>query len=393
MAKVTFNGIDKLIVVNTNINELNVGVDIYSEWKRWSQFGDNLKYLPAMTVIGGDPISEITKLGATYFFINGWKLRPYEGNHTLQITGNLYCDDGSVPIINTIGVFNVNVISTVSAIVEREVISSSGGSSVDANTYATACDSIYVDVNSIYNGTTYPVGTMSTPVNNLNDAISICEQNSIHEISFLCDIVINKTFNLFKLNGMGHNIVFNNANFINSSIKNAYISGSILGNVQINQSVISSLTIQSGEFNSCNFIGDVTCSGNYLAIHSSYSSYETATTVSLSAPNAMQCRVDNFIGAIRFINSTYNNSCIINMSSGIAIIDSSCVSGIFNISGICNLINNSDISISRDYIMTPKNISDTLLNYNMNDIQNTGNGLGTYLKTQLLTIFRYIGLK
>ena len=34
-----------------------------------------------------------------------------------------------------------------------------------------------------------------------------------------------------------------------------------------------------------------------------------------------------------------------------------------------------------------------LLNYNMNDIPNTENTLGDYIKNKLLTVFRFIGLK
>ena len=82
MAKVTFDGVNKLMVLNTNVNDINVGVDLYSEWKRWMILGNNCKFLPAFSVIGGEYISDTKKLGSTYFFIKGWKLRPYEGNHT-----------------------------------------------------------------------------------------------------------------------------------------------------------------------------------------------------------------------------------------------------------------------------------------------------------------------
>ena len=48
-----------------------------------------------MRTIGGDPTVG-TKSVAPYFFLtNGWKIRPYEGNHTLNITGNLFVDEPS----------------------------------------------------------------------------------------------------------------------------------------------------------------------------------------------------------------------------------------------------------------------------------------------------------
>ena len=55
MAKVTFDGPNKLIIVNPGIVELDVQVDIYSDWKEWAATGDNLKYPPALRTIGGDP--------------------------------------------------------------------------------------------------------------------------------------------------------------------------------------------------------------------------------------------------------------------------------------------------------------------------------------------------
>jgi hypothetical protein len=50
-----------------------------------------------------------------------------ESNHNLNITGNLFVEGGGVPVVSTIGVFQVNVNYTVP--VQAQGISTSGGSS------------------------------------------------------------------------------------------------------------------------------------------------------------------------------------------------------------------------------------------------------------------------
>lgn len=134
MAKVTFDGVNKIIQVNNNITSLDVKIDLYSDWKEWTLISDNSKFLPAFSAIGGDPLPS-SNLGTTYFIENGWKIRPYEGNHTLRISGNLYARDGSDPVINTTGSFNVRVVQTVSNIVDTITTS---GSSLTAQQVATA---------------------------------------------------------------------------------------------------------------------------------------------------------------------------------------------------------------------------------------------------------------
>ncbi len=100
--KVTFDGPNKLILVNDGVTDLNVQIDIYSDWKEWAQIEDNLKYEQALTAIGGDPITATTNVGITYFLENGWRMKAAEGNYVLSVSGNLFTrepgDDPFVPV-------------------------------------------------------------------------------------------------------------------------------------------------------------------------------------------------------------------------------------------------------------------------------------------------------
>ena len=124
----TFDGVNKLIVLTNGTVAFTVS-DMYSRWKEWVATSDNAKYLNAFASIGGDPLPGGKYAGATFFLENNWKIRPYEGNHTLVIDGNLYSRDGSVPIVRTLGNYNVVVTLTVSNLATGVAIEGGGGTS------------------------------------------------------------------------------------------------------------------------------------------------------------------------------------------------------------------------------------------------------------------------
>lgn len=144
----TFDGLNKLIILSTGTVEVTVK-DMYSSWKSWMTNGDNSKYLPAFSVLGGDDLPGGRFLGSTFFLENGWKIRPFEGNHTLTVTGNLYARDGSDPFVSTLGTYNVKVLLSVSNLVDTVNISGGTSTAPSANqvaeavwNHATAVDSV-----------------------------------------------------------------------------------------------------------------------------------------------------------------------------------------------------------------------------------------------------------
>lgn len=107
MANATFDGPNKLIILNTGVDEVDAQIDIYSDWKEWVIKSDNSKYLQALRTVGGDPIGAGQAISAYFFLLNGWRVRPYEGDQYLQIEGNLYVDGGGSPVVPTVGSYNV----------------------------------------------------------------------------------------------------------------------------------------------------------------------------------------------------------------------------------------------------------------------------------------------
>jgi hypothetical protein len=107
--KVTFDGENKLIIVNFGETVVDVQMDIYSAWKRWVSQLDNSKFPQALKVIGGDPIDETNIITPYYFLTNGWRIRPFEGHHKLTINGIILTDDNQDPLVATVQHWNISV--------------------------------------------------------------------------------------------------------------------------------------------------------------------------------------------------------------------------------------------------------------------------------------------
>ena len=99
--KVTFDGVNRLIIVAPDVTDIDIKVDIYSAWKEWSLIYDNSKFLPALRTIGGDPAPLGSGLfaGDLYFLLNGWQIEVNETGKTG--TGIIFHDDG-IPVFSNI---------------------------------------------------------------------------------------------------------------------------------------------------------------------------------------------------------------------------------------------------------------------------------------------------
>jgi hypothetical protein len=94
--KVTFDGVNRKIIVSPYVDSIDVKANIYSDWKEWVRLYDNSKFLPAIRTIGGDPVGGGLFAGDIYFLINGWKV---EVASNLTVNGILYDDSGGSPYI------------------------------------------------------------------------------------------------------------------------------------------------------------------------------------------------------------------------------------------------------------------------------------------------------
>ncbi len=124
--------------------------EIFSRWEDWALLSDNAKYGAVMTHVGGDDLGGGLFIPNYIFLQNGWRVRPMEANHNLNITGNLFVAGGGVPVVNTLGNYNVAVQYTVP--VQAQGIATEGGTGPTAEEIAAA-------ILAALQGTTIPVDT------------------------------------------------------------------------------------------------------------------------------------------------------------------------------------------------------------------------------------------
>ena len=133
--KVTFDGPNKIILVNEGVTELDIKVDVFSDWKEWViTRDDNAFWLPAIRSIGGDPTVEGQTAGDIYFLQNGWKL--YIDLTKVKVTGTLFSDNFDTAYYDFDGnaQFPAQVSSLVSGI--SATTSSGGTTPADVWTYS-----------------------------------------------------------------------------------------------------------------------------------------------------------------------------------------------------------------------------------------------------------------
>jgi hypothetical protein len=128
-----FDPINKRIILDSATVSATA---LYSRWCDWLILSDNLKHLPAFRSTGGDDLGGGLLIPPYYFLLNGWRVRPMESDHDLTITGNLFVDGGGIPVVRTLGAFQVNVNYTVP--VQAQGISTSGGGGATASEVAEA---------------------------------------------------------------------------------------------------------------------------------------------------------------------------------------------------------------------------------------------------------------
>lgn len=110
--------------------------EIFSRWCDWAALSDNLKYGMVMRQVGSDDLGAGLSI-PPYFFLQGaWRIRPMESNHNLTINGNLFVEGGGVPVVQTLGTYQVNVNYTVP--VQAQGISTSGSTGPTAAEIAAA---------------------------------------------------------------------------------------------------------------------------------------------------------------------------------------------------------------------------------------------------------------
>ena len=128
---ITLNGTAKRIILDSASVS---AAQIWSAWVDWHEA--NQQWPLAFQLVGGNALGGGLFIPPYFFLMNGWRVRPMEASHNLTITGNLFVDGGGVPVVGTLGTYQVNVNYTVP--VQAQGIATSGSTGPTASEIAAA---------------------------------------------------------------------------------------------------------------------------------------------------------------------------------------------------------------------------------------------------------------
>ena len=118
---ITFDGATQRIILDS------ASVSAEMIWSRWCDWhAANPAWALAFRQVGGDALGGGLFIPPYFFLQGGWRVRPMEASHNLLIEGNLFVEGGGVPVVSTLGTYQVNVNYTVP--VQAQGISTSGSS-------------------------------------------------------------------------------------------------------------------------------------------------------------------------------------------------------------------------------------------------------------------------
>ena len=128
---ITLNGAAKRIILDSASVS---AAQIWSAWVDWHEA--NQQWPLAFQLVGGNALGGGLFIPPYFFLMNGWRVRPMEASHNLLIEGNLFVDGGGVPVVGTLGTYQVNVNYTVP--VQAQGIATSGSTGPTASEIAAA---------------------------------------------------------------------------------------------------------------------------------------------------------------------------------------------------------------------------------------------------------------
>ena len=128
---ITLDGATKRIILDS------ASVTAAQVWSAWVDWHETHRQWPlAFQLVGGIALGGGLFIPPYFFLLNGWRVRPMEASHNLTITGNLFVDGGGVPVVSTLGTYQVNVNYTVP--VQAQGIATSGSTGPTASEIAAA---------------------------------------------------------------------------------------------------------------------------------------------------------------------------------------------------------------------------------------------------------------
>ena len=369
--KVTFNEITKIITVTLAPDAngevyIDVKTDLYSDGKEDWVDNENLrKFVFPVRSVGGDDLPGSKALGATFFLAPDWKIRPYEGSHKLTINGNLYSEDGSDMFLDTVGTYTVRIIQQVSSLVDSTV------QQLEEIEYASFGGGVTINVDSDVVGTSYPAGTIETPVNNLTDAKAIAMSRGFDTFFISKSMSLDSGTNIEDFNIIGKSevnteiTIDSSAICSNISISHCNVSGTLDGGTTIHECHIGDLTYVNGSIHNSGLYGTIILDGNEEAtLIDCYTFDQDSPPIIDMGGSGQDLAMPNYSGIVTVKNlSSASEEIGIGIDAGIVILEDTITAGTIIISGIGILNDNSTgtAEVNTDGLMNKQTVAETVV--------------------------------
>jgi len=324
---VAFDGAAKLIIVSVGVTEIDVEADVYSAWKRWMLLSDNSKWPIAMRTVGGDPLSETKTLGATFFLLNSWRIRPQEADHWLTVNGNLYTDPaGASPFVSTLGAFTVTISMVVSNLSDASLAQMS---EIEQASFEGA---ITINLYSGVPGTTYPTGTLRQPCDNLADAQAIGRARGISGIRVIGNLTVGAAESLSRwhvfCDDADYDTITLTPGCTTDGVKanGLRLTGTANGLLHVHDCILEDLDGVEGLVQSSVLRGTVTCASD-TAFYGCFDGVNPGSARIDLGGSGKRIEIRDYWGGLTLLNKTGPEEVTIAFSAGRLVIDSSVTGG------------------------------------------------------------------
>lgn len=207
---------------------------------------------------------------------------------------------------------------------------------------------VAIDVTSQFSGTSFPIGTRSNPVNNLDDAKTIADLRGLHEMFILSSMTFATTDLSKGYRFVGDSPVIvtvtldTSVDITNCEFTQVTVTGTLDGSNTFERCHIQNVNFFNGAIHQCSIEGTITLGGGITAeIYDSWSGVAgggPGQTAEIDMGGTGQdLLMRNYAGGMSLINCTGASDISIDMNSGRVVLDPTISDGAFYIRGVADV--------------------------------------------------------
>lgn len=266
------------------------------------------------------------------------------------------------------GQYAVNLVGANSNVADRvnvnqvSVRSSNSAGLQDLSTLLAAAYQGEVVVDPLHGqpGSSVPVGTRFTPVNNLADAIVISEKLGIRRIRITHNLTLtghdfSDGYTFVGDNATVTSVTINpEANITNCKFTDMTLTGTLDGNNMVERCSVTSLTYTTGYVFNCAISGTIAIApGSKALIMDCWSNLLSGSTAIIDLSGSGNVELSNFSGEVTLINySGATEPLEVFMNAGKVILDPTLTGGVVDIYGSAVIVDNSNGTVIENHTNT-----------------------------------------